>query len=351
MRPIAEDLSEDGDSPIDEAASLWIVRRDRGLSKEEAAELNAWLASDPRHGEALRRLGGTWYILTTPPTEESPGVSRPPTGASLEARRRVYWLALGGLAAAAAVALMVFRGAPEAQSPTGAHRVAGAQTSTVPSEAARTRELPDGTVVRLNAGAELTERFTSTERRVVLVRGEAYFDVARNAERPFIVEARGAAVRAVGTAFNVDLHAGAINVLVTEGTVLVTPPEMSHADTAPEIPLVVAGHKAIVPLGKPATGPRVVVVAAGLPEIDAALAWRERLLRLDGVTLAELAQRFSQRTGKKIIIADATLAVKRIGGRLPAGDAEAFVRVLEAHYGVSARHEADGTIVLGTGTP
>lgn len=363
MRPTEHDFSDDADSPIDEAASLWIVRRDRGLSPAEEAELRAWLAADPRHREALQRLGGAWDILTAPPAEEETAAI--PFAASHDASApgrgharvsSVRWLTLGALAAAAAVALVVFREAPV---PAPAHAPSAAQIATTSSagtplvadDSARTRELPDGTVVRLNAGAELIERFTPEERRVVLTRGEAYFDVARNAARPFIVEARGAAVRAVGTAFNVDLRAATVDVLVTEGKVLVAPPDTPHTETTPEVPLVVAGHKAVVPLEKPASGPRVVVVATTPTEIDAVLAWRERLLRLDGVTLTELAQRLSQQTGKKILIADAALALKRIGGRLPAGDVEAFVRVLETYYGLTARHEADGTIVLGAAQP
>ncbi|HEY1111770.1 MAG TPA: FecR domain-containing protein, partial [Opitutaceae bacterium] len=306
--------------------------------------------ADPRHREALQRLGGAWDILTAPPVVEETDAIPLPTSAR---RSPTRWLAFGGLAAAAAVAFIIFRSdpAPEPASSTAPGAVASASIAIAPADAARTRELPDGTVVRLNAGAELIERFTPEERRVVLTRGEAYFDVARNAARPFVVEARGAAVRAVGTAFNVDLRAGTVAVLVTEGKVLVAPPDTSHTEATPEVPLVVAGHKAVVPLEKPASGPRVVVVATTPTEIDAVLAWRERLLRLDGVTLTELAQRLSQQTGKKIVIADPALALKRIGGRLPAGDVEAFVRVLETHYGLSARHEADGTIVLGAAQP
>lgn len=358
MRPTDDTFyGDDGDSPIDEAASLWIVRRDRGLTAAEKADLRGWLEADPRHGEALRRLGGAWDILTaSPAAEDTEETNVIPFRASNHTHQRarrspVRWLALSGLAAAAAIALLVFRNAPAPEATSAPVAIAATPAAVTPADSARTRELPDGTVVRLNAGTELLERFTPEERRVVLTRGEAYFDVARNAERPFVVEARGAAVRAVGTAFNVDLRSESLDVLVTEGKVLVAPPETSHTEATSEVPLVVAGHKAVVPLEKPSAGPRVVVVATTATEIDAVLAWRERLLRLDGVTLTELAQRFSQQTGRKIVVEDAALALKRIGGRLPAGDVEAFVRVLETHYGLSARHEADGTIVLGAAKP
>ena len=62
------------------------------------------------------------------------------------------------------------------------------------------RALDDGTVVELNGGAEIEVQFTAAERRLRLVRGEAHFQVAKNPLRPFVVEAGGVAVRAVGTA-------------------------------------------------------------------------------------------------------------------------------------------------------
>src|SRR5688500_14994795 len=78
-----------------------------------------------------------------------------------------------------------------------------------------TRTLPDGSVVELNAGAELALEFNSALRRVTLVRGEAHFQVTKNPERPFVVRAGNAEVRAVGTAFAVQLGTGLVDVLVT----------------------------------------------------------------------------------------------------------------------------------------
>ena len=79
--------------------------------------------------------------------------------------------------------------------------------------------LEDGSVVELNHGGKLEIDFSSETRRVRLVRGEANFTVAKNPERPFVVNAGGVDVRAVGTVFNVRLAREAVEVVVSEGRV------------------------------------------------------------------------------------------------------------------------------------
>jgi len=99
---------------------------------------------------------------------------------------------------------------------------------------------------------------------VRLVRGEAHFTVAKNPARPFIVEAGGVAVRAVGTAFDVRHADGAIEVLVTEGKVHVRAARAARRiqvpAPAPIATPLVAGERAVVDTTRPATAPAVAVV-------------------------------------------------------------------------------------------
>ena len=73
--------------------------------------------------------------------------------------------------------------------------------------------------MKLNEGALHSVLFTDTERRVRLERGEAFFQVTKDPRRPFVVEVGGVTVRAIGTAFNVRLGGGELDVLVAEGKV------------------------------------------------------------------------------------------------------------------------------------
>jgi transmembrane sensor len=96
--------------------------------------------------------------------------------------------------------------------------------------------------------------FTDAERRVRLAGGEAHFVVAKNEAWPFVVEAAGVAVRAVGTAFAVRVDGAQVDVLVTEGRVRVEQPAVTgqtRVDAAPDSPIVAASHRAVVSLAAP----------------------------------------------------------------------------------------------------
>lgn len=346
-----------GSALRDEAAS-WIVRRDRGLTPEEKREFQRWLDGDPRRAAALTRSEFAWGMLDRLPASVVPheGETVPPPAARL----RWHWPAAGLIAAAIAFA---FLRAPQPTPPTLAP--AGAPSISSPrTNAAQTALLPDGTTVRLNIGAELATRFTATERRVRLVRGEAYFIVTPDAARPFIVDAGGVNVRAVGTAFNVNLQTQAVDVIVTEGKVQVFSPAdtaalETHAPApttstaiATELlhptppPLVHAGQRAVVSRVAPAGVATVVVSELAPGEVARALAWRGEFVRLGGATLAELAVRFEHHTGRRLLFGDASLGELRVGGRFPADDLDGFVRVLEENYGIRSERNSDGAFVL-----
>lgn len=121
--------------------------------------------------------------------------------------------------------------------------------------------LPDGSVVEFKPGARITVDYDSGDRRVILDSGEAHFSVTKNPQRPFIVRAGTVDVRAVSTAFGVQLGSTEVEVLVTERTVSLAAmrpvagsesgdaPSRTLADAAsePAIPVEV-GQRAIVKL-------------------------------------------------------------------------------------------------------
>ena len=322
-------------SALGAQAARWTVRRDRGLSATEAIEFELWLAADERRAAAMERAGGTWARLDQIADDTAASVLT-------ASRRRGFWrraLAAGSLAAAAAVALVFFRFGRAPVTPgmaaaidTGPHQIV----------------LSDGTIVQLNTGGEMVEQFTAAERRVHLVRGEAHFTVTKNPARPFIVRAGGVEVRAVGTAFNVNLQSAAVDVLVTEGVVQLRPTPGSapeHAAVA-SVPLLNRGERAFVALVPVSPALAVVVTTADAAEMARTLAWQEPLLRLRGATLAEVAHEFEQRTGRRVTFADPALAGLRVGGRFRADDTEGFAHLLATTLDLKVERAVDGTLVL-----
>ena len=323
--------SPSADSPentLRATAARWAVRRDRGLSAAESIDYELWLAADPRHAAAMQRTSAAWSLLDRIPESAAAPVL------AADARRRSFWrrtVAFGSLAAAAlAVGLFVWS-RPLPADPTLSAPALSATTTP------RLVTLSDGTVVQLNTGGEVSERFTAATRHVTLTRGEAHFAVAKNPARPFIVQAGALQVRAVGTAFNINLQSAAVDVIVTEGRVQLT-------TGRPDAPALNAGERAT--LRRAAAGPTLVVARIDAAAITQTLAWREPLMRLGGATLAELAAEFERATGRRLVLADPALADLRFGGRFRADDIDGFTHLLATTLDLDVERTADGAIVL-----
>jgi transmembrane sensor len=309
------------------------VRRDRGLSAAESIEYELWLAADPRHAAAMQRTSAAWSLLDRIPESAAAPILAAAT------RRRSFWrrtVTFGSLAAAALVVGLFIWSRPLPADPTLSAPALSATTTP------RLVTLSDGTVVQLNTGGAVVEEFTAATRHVTLTRGEAHFAVTKNPARPFIVQAGSLQVRAIGTAFNINLQAAAVDVIVTEGRVQLT------TGTA-EAPALDAGERATlrrVPAASTDAAPALVVARIDEAAIAQTLAWREPLLRLGGATLAELAAEFERATGRRLVLADPALADLRFGGRFRADDIDGFTHLLATTLGLDVERAADGTIVL-----
>ena len=329
---------------IDAAAAQWIARRDRGLTAAEQDDYMAWLRADPRHAAAIARhaavlermMGlGAWQPELS--AEPNPDLFAPP------ARRPWRVLApVWALAAALVLGLFVWQSAsPPAPTPQKTFlRVNERQA------------LADGSMVELKDGSRLDLQFTPGERRVRLT-GEAHFTVAKNPDRPFIVEALGVEVRAVGTAFNVRVDAASVEVLVTEGKVRVDEPARLAAMSAPtptapapaepEV-FLTAGQQVVVPLA--ASAPAPVVATVSKAQIRTALEWQTPRLQFFETPLAEAVTEFNRHNPNPLVLADSALGSVPIGGTFRVDNVEGFVRLLELTVDVRSEPRADGAVVL-----
>lgn len=217
--------------------------------------------------------------------------------------------------------------------------------------------MPDGSVVELNVGAEIRIDFTPTLRRVELERGEAHFQVAKNKLRPFVVLAKGVEVRAVGTAFSVQVNRSRVEVLVTEGRVAV-----GHAAPAGRIPgatssfwasrspptLVGAGNGLVVPLAAPDTAisPAPVVFALSEAELNRRLSWRVPKLEFSSTPLAEALPTINRYCRIQLVLGDPELGKVRLSGILRANNVETLLRVLASDYGITAERRGQAELIL-----
>jgi transmembrane sensor len=164
--------------------------------------------------------------------------------------------------------------------------------------------------------------------------GEVYLTVARDAARPFLVEAGGVTVRAIGTAFNVRRDRDAVEVIVTEGRVQLEPAGGAPVSLA-------AGERA-----RAAPGERPVVSATDPAAVARELAWRTVRLEFEALPLESVIVEFNLRNTRQLAVGDAAAGRVKVAGTFRADEPEAFARLLEASFGIAVQRSATGPWVL-----
>jgi transmembrane sensor len=328
---------------------------DEWLLKLHAAEpayalreaFTEWLMRSPAHIEAYLTVSRTWHalaaahegewakaaLIAAARTEREPDNVTPLRGDRLPAPalrpRAVRSRALAALAACAALAgvgVWLFRG----------YLPSGDDFKTAVGEQ-RSITLSDRSVVFLNTDSEVRLRWTARERHIDLLHGEARFQVAKNAARPFIVATREASVRAVGTVFNVRTGEAITQVAVLEGRVEVKA-DLGAANSAP------AHNEADLLL---AAGQRAAVTRLGVepdvgPPIERVAAWTERRLVFRGDPLGAVVAEFNRYRTQALVVDDPALAEVRINGVFELDDPASLLTYLRNFESVQVTQGSDG---------
>ncbi len=325
MTPAPSETSEQ----IEVAAAIWAMK-DRPLSPEDEALLTAWLAGDTRRRGALLRAQATLSSLARAkalgPVETWGATETGRTSTRLVDRlsRRKLLIASGAAGGLAAAGLAGF--------------LIGHYEDETSTDVGEIRRLPmsDGSIAAINTQSQIKVSMTQEARNIDLVRGEVWFNVAKNKQRPFTVSAGLARVQAVGTAFSVRRQAGGAEILVTEGTVKAWLEGLAQ----PAVWLN-AGDVAVL-------DPKAAVSKDHAPEAVAnALAWREGQIALTGQSLAQAADEYNRYNRLKIVIQDPELGQERLLGRYSADDPEGFSNAIARSFGADITR-SDNTIYVGT---
>ena len=313
------------------AAAKWLARRDRDLSPEEQDAYLQWLRENPAHGAEVAFLERSWKRLDAL-RQWHPGHSTRPNPDLLAPPRRRSWIWPCVLGAAAAVAVASVAWWSVDHGNDNRDRI-------VIHPLPERRVLADGSLVELNANAKIDVNFSPGRRDVRLVQGEAHFTVAKDASRPFVVSADKFNVRAVGTAFTVQLNAEAVSVLVTEGNVRLD--EVHSLDdasvTSREVSQLVAGQVAVIRTAAVDRSAAVAEVRELTPdEIAQALAWQTMRLEFNNLPLRDVVAEFNRYNSRKLLIEDRDTGDILVGGSFRADNVEPFVRLMDLGFGVTS---------------
>jgi len=342
-----KDSREFNEARIKQEASDWVAKHDRGLSAVEQDAFFEWLAESPAHSEAYSRRQIVWKEMNVladwrPEHSEEPN---PDLLAASPAKSKIVWYrTIAGIAALLVVGL--FLGSQWRQS-NQSDRILLAS-----GESAQFYEhhvLEDGSKVELNRGAQALVRFADDKRLIDLLAGEAHFTVAKDQNRPFVVRARGAVVQAVGTAFNVALDAEAVEVIVTEGRVLLNPSiattrESLIDEAEPLVSELSAGQRSVVDLDADLVAPVVEEIA--VDDIEARLAWRDEKLDFTETPLSEVALEFNRRNHTQLVIGDLELNDLPVTGTFSSNNLDLFVETLGVTDDVKAVYDGSSKITL-----
>lgn len=308
-------------SMMDQAAE-WVSRMD-GLawSKGDEERLQRWLAEDVRHAGALLQAEAAWMTLDHDRHAERLLKSPRPVHRGLMPRRR--FLAAGGAAIAASVAAgfgFIFRGST--------YETAKGEMIRMP--------LADGSVAAINTDSKLLVQLEQARRLIRLTRGEAWFQVAKDHTRPFIVEAGGATVVAVGTAFSVRRNGGSVDVLVTEGVVRASSGGKDGVDL-----FLSAGERATL---RQAILRRVPSTPSS---VDQTLAWRDGKIDLSGEKLRDAIAEFNRYNERQILLGDLSIGDERLDGLFRTDDVEGFAEAVHNALGVPVSLNEGADIWIG----
>jgi transmembrane sensor len=310
-------------------AAEWVARRHSGLmTPADHMALATWLDRKPENRKAYDRLNAAWGFAQGLQTS---GIARQYLAeAAVKARPvrrappKTMMFGLAGGLAAATIALLVLM--PE----RGVHATEPGEIQTV--------ALEDGSTVWLNGDSKLRVDFTAPERRVVLERGEAFFKVAHDSSRPFVVDADTQRITVTGTQFDVRRASQSVDVAVTEGHVRVEPAVQHGAAAAAPVTALSAGDDAhFAAQVEPAVAHGVVAQHKG--------AWHEGEVYVDDLPLSAAIDEMNRYNHVKLVIGSDALRRETISANFRTGDVEEEVKVLGDLYGAKARREA-GKIVL-----
>lgn len=336
-------------SRLDQAkreASLWVVKQAYGFSPEEQDAFFDWLAESPEHAELHTNGRRAWRHLDVladwrPEHSLKPNPDLLDTAGPGKKRSALKIISvLGGLAAIVALA---FLGASYFEKASPARLAKGAF-----AETHERHVLEDGSIVKLNKGAQALISFTEKSRYVILERGEANFNIAKDNKRPFIVVANRVAVQAVGTMFNVLINEGSVDVMVTEGRVMVgeksaKDPVLKAKAIGQTVQELRAGQRSVIDVRQKNSLP--VVEPISKVEIDKQLTWL-KLFDFTATPLSEIVLEFNQRNEQKMVIDDPSIEDLAVSASIQSDNIDVFVSVLELTMNIEAEKIDDSTILL-----
>lgn len=207
--------------------------------------------------------------------------------------------------------------------------------------------LPDGSSVSLGGKSMISVAYTATSRLIILKQGAAFFDVAKDIERPFLVQAGSRRIAAVGTAFNVTRQDERVVVTVTEGAVVVAPETAANVSLTRGDPASAQNELGLARLeaGQQVTYDERAVTPVILADAGEAVAWREGRLKYRGEPLRYVVEDVNRYTDRPIKLVDEAAGDILFTGTVFQESVATWLSGLEQVFPVTVEETPDGIVI------
>lgn len=312
---------------LQDEAAAWVARLSSDtLSNRDKRLFSEWLNLSTEHEKAFDEACEVWEVSAAAaflPFAELEQTDRVHT--DHHANTHTWYsnlpswqvFALASVVCVATLIYTLFLTSPPASIPSY-------QYVTGPGEH-KSIELPDGSVVELNTKSSLSVSYETAERHLTLHKGEAYFSVAPDKKRPFIVDVGLGNVTAVGTAFNIYRKPHETVVTVTEGIVDVR----EQKDATTPLPNIEKLHPA----------QQIRFDKRGLSQVSSSevhkvMAWRDKVLIFDNMELPLAISELNRYLSQPVDATDSSLAGLRVSGTFSVDAPDATLEALMASFNI-----------------
>ncbi|WP_109123870.1 FecR domain-containing protein [Dyella sp. C11] len=346
---------------ITEQAVSWYIEQQEPLSERQRVAFLNWLRASPRHVAeyfAVAQMHGDFKAAAALKTitaeqlveqagRDNPVVMFPLMGPAMRKepapRTGRTHRALKAVAGVAAAVVMAWLGTDYWRASRG--NIEQMYQGDVAS--VRSLTLPDGTLVQLEQGGAIHVHFDGRYRRIEVVRGNALFDVGKDAKRPMFVSVGGHVLQDIGTVFDVKRDAGGDTLTVISGRVRVLDAPAS-ALKGMDLPLLDGVVVADLTAGQQISMGATQVGTKQPAQIAKVTAWLPSEIRFQHETIGNVARRFNAYTSKPLVIDNATIADERISGIFHANNPQAFAAYLATLPDVRVIDESDRVRVVAS---
>ena len=333
------------DEKVLQQASMWFSKMERGLDAEETLNFEAWLAENAQNRATLLQMANLWDKMEVL-NQLSDIVPHSPRTAKQPLSRTLAIAA--SLLIASVIAVTVTQGVLNNDVELFAQTVVSENLYSTKVGEQATFYLQDKTKVILNTNSKLRVTYTDKQRLFELMNGEFHVTVAHNDQQPLTVYAGGKIIQAVGTAFNVQLQDNDVELIVTDGKVLVADQSQQNSSPLQLKTVALPINSLAVSKGQKVelNQQRATQSSLQATDMDAELSWQQGNLVFRGESLATAMREVSRYTAFQFELADEQLKQVQIAGLFRADDIDGLLAALEQNFAIGHQRLSNQRILL-----